>query len=224
VDRLQRIDVSLAGRHQEKVAWPVRRRFCNDVVVDPIYRPGVIPDPAELSDGQVLLRTWSQDDLGCIEAASRDPVIPGGTTVPSLFSEEAGRAFVARQWGRSTSGEGLSLAITEAETGIAVGLMVLLHRQQPGVVGVGYWMLASRRRRGFTRRALSLLSPWALGLPAVARLEALVEPWNNGSVRVLEGAGFRREGLLRAYLDLDTGRADALLYSRLRDDTEVAAR
>ena len=168
--------------------------------------------------------SWSQDDRGCIEAASRDPVIPGGTTIPSLFSEEAGRAFVARQWGRSTSGEGLSLAITEAETGIAVGLMILLHRQQPGVVGVRYWMLASRRRRGFTRRALSLLSPWALGLPAVARLEALVEPWNNSSVRVLEGAGFRREGLLRAYLDLDTGRADALLYSRLRDDTEDAAR
>ena len=97
--------MSVAGRDQGKVAWPVTRRFCNDVVVDPIYRPGVIPDPAELSDGQVLLRTWSQDDLGCIEAASLDPVIPGGTTVPSVFSEEAGRAFVARQWGRWTSGE-----------------------------------------------------------------------------------------------------------------------
>jgi [ribosomal protein S5]-alanine N-acetyltransferase len=216
--------MSLAGQDQGKVAWPVTRRFCNDLVVDPIYRPGVIPDLAELSDGQVLLRTWSQDDLGCIEAASLDPVIPGGTTVPSVFSEEAGHAFVARQWGRSTSGEGLSLAITEAGTGVAVGLIVLLHRQQPGVVGVGYWMLASSRRRGFTRRALSLLSPWSLGLPAVTRLEALVEPWNNGSVRVLEGAGFRLEGLLRAYLDLDTGRADALLYSRLGDDTEDAAR
>jgi ribosomal-protein-alanine N-acetyltransferase len=63
-----------------------------------------------------------------------------------------------------------------------------------------------------------------VGTTAVARLEALVEPWNNGSVHVVEGVGFRREGLLRAYLDLDKGCADALLYSRLRDDTEDAAR
>jgi ribosomal-protein-alanine N-acetyltransferase len=64
------------------------------------------------------------------------------------------------------------------------------------------------------------LSRWALGLPAVVRLEALVEPNNEGSIRVLEGAGFRREGLLRAYLDLQTGRADALLYSLIQEDTE----
>src|ERR1035438_10335723 len=64
------------------------------VAVDPIYRPLAIPDPPELSDGQVLLRSWTYCDLPCIEEASRDPVIPVGTTVPRPFSKENGtRSF-----------------------------------------------------------------------------------------------------------------------------------
>ncbi|MDQ3891916.1 MAG: GNAT family N-acetyltransferase [Actinomycetota bacterium] len=188
--------------------------------MDPIHRPGAIPAFPGLRDGHILLRDWTFEDLPCVEEASRDPFIPTGTTVPSPFSEEGGRAFVQRQWGRRASGQGLSLAITEARTDDAVGLIVLLHRQQPGVVGVGYWIVAGHRRRGFALAAVHLLSRWALGLPAVARLEALVEPGNDGSVRVLEGAGFRREGLLREYLELRSTRSDVWLYSLIRSDVQ----
>jgi [ribosomal protein S5]-alanine N-acetyltransferase len=188
--------------------------------MDPIYRPGVIPDCPELNDGHVVLRQWSRHDLACIEELSRDPVIPSGTTVPSPFSEEAGHAFVERQWKRAASGEGLSLAVADPQTGRAIGFMVLLHRQQNGVVGVGYGTVASRRRRGSTRRALRMVSRWALGIGGVARLEALVDPDNEGSIRVLDGAGFHREALLRGYLPLKTGRADMLLYSLIREDLE----
>jgi hypothetical protein len=72
-----------------------------------------------------------------------------------------------RQWGRAASGEGLSLAIAEAGRDAAAGLVCLLHRQQPGVVGLGYWIVASRRRRGLAHRSVELLSRWALGLAAV---------------------------------------------------------
>lgn len=186
--------------------------------MDPTYRPGVLPEPPELRDEQVLLRPWSGDDLPCIEEASRDPVIPTGTSVPAPFSNEAGRAFVERQWERQTSGQGLSLAVVEVATGAAVGLVGLFHRQQPGVVGVGYWTVPSSRRRGFAQRSLVLLSQWALGVPGIVRLEALIEPDNEGSIRVAEGAGFRRVGLLRMYLSVGTERVDALLYSLTRED------
>lgn len=78
--------------------------------MDPIYRPGAISAFPKLRDEQILLRNWTYEDLPCIEEASRDQVIPTITTVPSPFSEEAGRAFVERQWKRQASGEGLSLA------------------------------------------------------------------------------------------------------------------
>jgi len=56
---------------------------------DPIYRPGVVPEPPELCHGQVLLRRWSYDDLPCIEEVSRDPVIPDRYNRAEPFSEEA---------------------------------------------------------------------------------------------------------------------------------------
>ena len=193
---------------------------CKNDSVDPQYRPGAISFQPELSDGQVLLRNWTYDDLQCVEEASSDPVIPLGTTVPSKYSEEAGRAFIDRQHGRWTSGEGVSLAIVERRTDTAAGLMCLLHRQQPGVVGLGYWVVASRRKKGLTLSSLMLLSRWALRLSAVDRLEALVYPGNAASIRVLEGAGFLREGLLRSYMDFEGHRGDALLYALLESDID----
>jgi len=186
--------------------------------MDPIHRPGAIPEPLNLGDGLVILRPWSLHDLPCIEEASTDPAIPRGTTVPVPFSEAEGRAFIERQWGRATSGEGVSLAAAETGRESATGLICLMHRQQPGVVGLGYWTVASCRRRGLTCRGLILLSRWALGLSSVDRLEALVEPGNLGSVQVLEGSGFQHEGTLREYFDFDGTRSDALLYSLIPAD------
>jgi RimJ/RimL family protein N-acetyltransferase len=52
----------------------------------------------------------------------------------------------------------------------------------------------------------------------LARVEALVEPDNFASRRLLERVGFRREGHLRSYLVFDTRRADAVIYSLLPGD------
>ncbi len=188
--------------------------------MDPQFRPGMLPDVPVLSDGVASVRPWTFGDLACIEQASADPEIPQGTTVPSVYSDREGRAFIERQWGRFTSGEGVSLAVAEAETGRGVGLMCLLHRQQPGVMGVGYWSVLSQRGRGLTKRSLVLLSRWALRETPIFRLEALVHGDNTASIKVLEFAGFRREGVLRNYLEDTEGRGDAVLYSLIDEDID----
>jgi [ribosomal protein S5]-alanine N-acetyltransferase len=92
------------------------------------------PD-GDLSDGVALLRKWSEADLGCVREASTDPQIPRGTTVPATFTEAEGLAFIHRQWGRLDRGEGVSLALADAATNEAVGLIVLmLHPRRPGVL------------------------------------------------------------------------------------------
>ena len=91
------------------------------------------PDPP-LSDGTVLLRRWEEGDIGCVEEASSDPRIPEGTTVPAIFTPVDGLACIERQWGRADNGEGLSLAIADAGSREALGLIVMLFRRQPGTV------------------------------------------------------------------------------------------
>ena len=174
------------------------------------------PYDAPLTDGVVVLRRWTTGDLACVEAASRDPRIPEMTTVPPVYSEREGLAWIARQHGRLALGEGLSLAIADAADGVARGYAGLLLREHaPHTAGIGYWLVPAARREGRATRAVGLLARWALADGGFARIEAHVEPENEASRHVLERAGFGREALLRSYLAFPTRRADALVYALL---------
>jgi [ribosomal protein S5]-alanine N-acetyltransferase len=175
------------------------------------------PDPP-LTDGVVVLRKWTESDIGCVEEASRDPDIPSGTTVPASFTPAEGLAWIERQWGRADKGEGLSLAIADAGSSEALGNINLLFRRQPLTAEIGYWLIPRVRRRGLGSRAVALFARWAVTGAGLVRVEALVVPDNMPSQRVLEKAGFRREGHLRSYLVFDQQRADALMYSLLPSD------
>ena len=126
-----------------------------------------------------------------------------------------GLAFVQRQHRRLTSGQGVSLAIASDDTGEAFGLVILLARPQPGVAGLGYWVVPAARQRGLARRAVGLMTEW--GLETFALIEAWVEPDNDASQRVLAANGFQCEGLLRSFLVIRSRRADVRVYSRIRD-------
>jgi RimJ/RimL family protein N-acetyltransferase len=171
-----------------------------------------------LTDGTVVLRKWEETDLGCVEEGSRDPDIPAGTTVPATFTPAEGLAWIERQWGRREHGEGLSLAVADADSHEALGNINLLFRRQPDTAEIGYWLIPRARGRGRGSRAIALLSHWAVTDGGLARVEALVLPDNMASRRVLEKAGFRPEGRLRSYLVVDRRRADALIYSLLAND------
>jgi RimJ/RimL family protein N-acetyltransferase len=53
---------------------------------------------------------------------------------------------------------------------------------------------------------------WALAQPGVAELEALVEPWNEPSVRVVERAGFSRDRLLSGEISVAGREAEVIRY------------
>lgn len=174
----------------------------------------LVPPEPELTDGRVRLRPWTMDDLDCVRQAATDRRITEATTVPVRFTEEAGSAFVHRQWSRTTDGAGLSLAVARADTDVAVGSVTLLLRPQPGVAGLGYWLIPAGRGQGLASRAARLLTEWALETAGLARVEAWVEPDNLASRRVLAAAGFVEEGVLRSFLAFPGRRADAVVLAR----------
>jgi RimJ/RimL family protein N-acetyltransferase len=174
------------------------------------------PDPP-LTDGAIVLRRWAESDIGCVEEASREGRIPEGTTVPANFTMAEGMAWIERQWARVDNGTGLSQAIADAGSDEALGAVVLMSRK-PGTAEIGYWLIERARGRGLGSRAVALVAQWAATDARLERVEALVEPGNIASQRVLEKAGFRREGHLRSYLVFKRRRADALIYSLLPSD------
>jgi ribosomal-protein-alanine N-acetyltransferase len=90
-----------------------------------------------------------------------------------------------------------------------------------GRASFGYWVVPGARGRGIATAAVRLASPWAFTTLGVARLEILVEPWNTGSIRVAEQAGFQREGLLRSYEEFKGRRTDLIMHARIIDDAAI---
>ena len=78
------------------------------------------------------------------------------------------------------------------------------------------WLLSSARGKGVGATALAALSRFGLG--QFARLELYIEPWNEASWRTAERVGFRREGLMRKFQNVDGERKDMYLYALLPGD------
>ena len=173
-----------------------------------------------LASVAVCLRAWRVDVLECIEAASSDPRIPEGTTVPARYTAEEGRAFIDRQWGRQTSGQGLSMAIADRETDEAKGLVFLGLGRIRGHCSLGYWLIPAARRQGLGTEAIRLVSRWVLTATPVHRLVAQVEPSNTASLALLKKCGFADEGLLRSWLWINDEPRDVIQLSLLRTDLD----
>ena len=82
---------------------------------------------------------------------------------------------------------------------------------------IGYWLGHQHAGRGLMLDALGLIIPFAFDGLRLHRLEAACIPENTRSIRLLEKAGFAREGLLQSYLKINGQWRDHLLFSRIED-------
>lgn len=165
-----------------------------------------------LEDDVIRLRPFTLDDVPAVTAACRDPEIPRWTLVPTDYSEDIAREWIGRVVAPTESD--LALAVEDRDTGRLAG-SISISIVKPSVGEFGYWAVAEFRGRGLTTRALRLFSRWAIDELGLARLQLGTIPGNVASERVAEKAGFRREGLLRSYVDQRGERRDVYLWSLL---------
>jgi [ribosomal protein S5]-alanine N-acetyltransferase len=83
---------------------------------------------------------------------------------------------------------------------------------------IGYWIGERYSGRGLMTDAVKVVTRFAFDTLRLHRIEAACIPDNARSIRVLEKAGFRREGLLRSYLRINGIWQDHYLYARIEDD------
>jgi RimJ/RimL family protein N-acetyltransferase len=176
------------------------------------------PDPP-LQDDVVLLRPPDPADIPAITAACQDPEVPRWTLVPTPYSEDDAREFVERSrqaWSDPEARHG-TLVVTERSAGELAGTMSLWV-VRPGVGELGYWARREFRGKGYTTRALRIVSRWGFEELGLGRLQLCTFPGNVGSERVAEKVGFQQEGLLRAYIEHRGERRDAMIWSLLPEE------
>ena len=81
---------------------------------------------------------------------------------------------------------------------------------------MGYWLGEQYWGRGLMTRAVQAASEWALDEYKLTRIFAMVFSHNVGSVRVLEKAGFEREGTMRRSAIKNGVVLDQVLYAKVR--------
>lgn len=116
------------------------------------------------------------------------------------------------------SGRSRAYVLTRRDSDdIPIGMLearILAH-----TIDLGYVLQRAYWGAGWMPEAVDTLSRAALALPGCFRVQASCDAENQASARVLEKAGFVREGRLERYAvlpNLDPGPRAALLYARCR--------
>ncbi len=87
--------------------------------------------------------------------------------------------------------------------------------------GIGYELARPFWRQGIMTEALGAIIEFGFKRVGLNRIEAVVMPGNQVSVKLLEGLGFHQEGVLREYENWgDKGYVDLMMFSLLRREYE----
>jgi [ribosomal protein S5]-alanine N-acetyltransferase len=171
--------------------------------------------------GLALRRPWRLEDVPRVAEICSDREISRWTRVPYPYDEEHARTWIEQTIQDWDERRHAAFAVTDAESGEVVGAIGLrFHEDYALQASIGYWVAKGARRRGVATGALGLVSRWALRELGLPRVQLVTDPENAPSGLVAERAGFRREGLLRSYLELQGGRRDCLMFSLLADELQ----
>jgi RimJ/RimL family protein N-acetyltransferase len=169
------------------------------------------PDPP-LTDGVVVLRPFTTDDVPQIDAACQDLAIQQFIPIPRPYRTADAVAYVERTQRQWREGVKAAFAITGHDD--PTHLLGAVNLAISGPCGnAAYWIVPGERRSGTATRALELVTDWALGTVGLGVVILEIHRANAASIRVAERAGFHLAGQLE--VNVETGERNHLIFSRL---------
>ncbi|HEY1974001.1 MAG TPA: GNAT family protein [Pseudonocardia sp.] len=171
--------------------------------------------PVRLRDGGMWASIRLRDER---HLAPWEPDAPGLWTQRNTVAEWSARWSALRTVGRR--GLGLPFAITLDDMFAGQVMIGNVMRDPLWSAYVGYWIGSHAAGRGVTTAAVAMVLDHTFGQVGLHRIEATVRPENQASRRVLAKLGFREEGLLRRYLNVDGAWRDHLMYAMTIEDLE----
>jgi RimJ/RimL family protein N-acetyltransferase len=168
----------------------------------------------------VVLRDLGSADVEpFVRAFVADPPLASALGEDDDPDADEVRGMLASEDARRADGQRLQLAIADAATDAFLGNVVMhsfdwRHRRGD----VGFFVVPDARRRGVALEALRLLTAWAFAALELQRIGLTTTPDNVATQRLAERAGFRREGVLRAYTFERGAPVDNVVFSLLPDE------
>ena len=187
---------------------------------------GPLRDETRLADASVVLRPYSDADVGPSYEAIRESIEELMPWMPWCYPEyslEDSAAWIAggpKEW---EHGAAYEFAIADAAGGGLLGGCGLNHVDlRDGRANLGYWVRSNRTRRGVATAAALLVARFGIRELGLKRIEIVVAVGNEPSLRVAEKAGATREEVLRNRIVVGDKALDAVMFSLTPQDFEEA--
>jgi ribosomal-protein-alanine N-acetyltransferase len=172
----------------------------------------------------IYLRDLIEDDaeaLTTLEYENRDFFQPFTSLRQENFYtiREQSKRIKMYQKGRKND-ETYAKGIFHRETNQLIGSITLsgIVRDVIQSAWLGYGLDQNQNGKGYTTQAIALMLDEAFQKLDLHRIEAGVQPHNLGSIRVLEKAGFQKEGLSRQNVKINGEWKDHYLFAILSTD------
>jgi len=166
-------------------------------------------------DRDILLRDLEFTDAHALARHADNPRIAAHLRdlFPSPYSEDDALAFIAK-----IRGESIPSAFTIEVDGEACGVVGYVAGQDVyrHSAEVGYWLSEEYWGRWIMTRVITAFSAWMFETHEFRRLFAGVFSSNSASARVLEKAGYVREGVMRDHVTKDGEVMDEWHYALVK--------
>lgn len=175
--------------------------------------------PLVLPTARLLLRPLVPADAPAVYAMHADPVTLRYWSTPPWSEPALADELIARDLAAMAAGDYIRLGLERQADGRLIGLCTLFAFYLPSRrCEIGYILNRDCWGQGYMHEALRTLLDYGFGVLALNRVEADIDPRNDGSQRTLDRLGFQREGLLRERWIVAGEVCDTALHGLLRRD------
>ncbi|MBO9664650.1 GNAT family protein [Dokdonella sp.] len=171
-----------------------------------------------LDCGVAVLRPWRLDDLDSLVASANDASVSRSLRdrFPYPYTGDDGRAWLTRAVDESDRAWALEID-GSAVGGVSLHPGVDVHRHS---AELGYWLAQRHWGHGIMTAVIRAFAPRAMDAFRLYRLYATVYETNPASARVLEKAGFAREGVQKSAVVKRGELLDLYVYALVRRELE----
>ncbi|MEO8067847.1 MAG: GNAT family N-acetyltransferase [Flavobacteriales bacterium] len=165
---------------------------------------------------RLVLRALRAEDAAAMFAMRSDPIVMELVRRPLATTIDDAHALIAKIQGIQAANEGAQWAITLRGNDTFIGLIGLWriikehHRAE-----LGYTLARAHWGKGIMSEAIQPVLDHGFKVFGCHSVEAITDPRNAASIRVLEKNGFVREGHFKENVFWNGVFTDSLVYSRL---------
>lgn len=176
-----------------------------------------LPAPA-LPFPDLCIRPYQADDAEAFAQAVRESVASVGPWMPwchAAYTVDEAHAWFALCERERAAGSAFEFGLFDAGGALLGGAGLNQINRQHNFCNLGYWVRASRQRRGVARGAVRLLAGYGFEELGLTRIEIVIALGNTASEAVALGAGAVREGVARNRLCINGQAQDATMFGLL---------